>query len=132
MKKSIANKWVEALRSGKYQQAKGKLVVFDEEHEKAVGFCCLGVLGAVCGIELTDLERRGSLRDTRREQCGLSDAYGAPYNDEMEPLKIVLSVKDEETGEKVKTEFRDLAEANDNGASFETIATWIEKNYKNL
>lgn len=34
MKKSIANKWVRALRSGKYKQAKGTLVQFDNEGEK--------------------------------------------------------------------------------------------------
>ena len=37
MKKSIMKKWVAALRSGKYTQARGQL-------RKTEGFCCLGVL----------------------------------------------------------------------------------------
>lgn len=37
MKKSIAMKWVKALRSGKYKQTRGKL-------RGQRGYCCLGVL----------------------------------------------------------------------------------------
>lgn len=44
MKKSIANKWVKALRSGKYTQTKNNLC--DD-----VGHCCLGVL---CELYIKD------------------------------------------------------------------------------
>jgi len=43
----VKAKWVEALRSGEYPQAQNALVVYSE-HEP-LGYCCLGVLGAVCG-----------------------------------------------------------------------------------
>lgn len=44
MKKSIANKWVKALRSGKYTQIKNNLT-------DGVGHCCLGVL---CELYIKD------------------------------------------------------------------------------
>ncbi len=44
MKKSIANKWVKALRSGKYTQTKNHLC-------DSVGHCCLGVL---CELYIKD------------------------------------------------------------------------------
>jgi len=44
MKKSIANKWVKALRSGEYTQTKNNLA-------DSVGHCCLGVL---CELYIKD------------------------------------------------------------------------------
>ena|ERR1700733_8491047 len=35
--RELAEKWIEALRSGKYPQTKGRL-------RSSLGFCCLGVL----------------------------------------------------------------------------------------
>lgn len=43
MKKSIAMKWVKALRSGKYKQARLRL------GDAKNGYCCLGVLCKVTG-----------------------------------------------------------------------------------
>lgn len=40
---ALAKKWVKALRSGNYEQAKGKLKVADR-------FCCLGVLCEISGM----------------------------------------------------------------------------------
>jgi hypothetical protein len=42
MPKTVWQKWDEALRSGEYKQALGALEVM--EHDKVVGYCCLGVL----------------------------------------------------------------------------------------
>jgi hypothetical protein len=50
MKAEIKRKWVEALRSGHYDQASQTL--FDKEQQ---AYCCLGVLRSVCrkdGIRL--------------------------------------------------------------------------------
>jgi hypothetical protein len=43
MKKNIMNKWVKALRSGKYKQCQEKLCSVDSETGEE-SFCCLGVL----------------------------------------------------------------------------------------
>jgi hypothetical protein len=46
--KEIADMWIEALRSGKYQQTKGALEITADraadDHGFHAGFCCLGVL----------------------------------------------------------------------------------------
>ena len=49
MKKSIAMKWVDALRSGKYKQGHNQL--YDKETN---GYCCLGVLCKINKIKITD------------------------------------------------------------------------------
>lgn len=41
-------KWVEALRSGEYQQGKGHLTVLDADGNKF--YCCLGVACEVSGV----------------------------------------------------------------------------------
>ena len=47
MNPDIKSKWIQALRSGNYKQAKGSLRVDD-------GFCCLGVLCDVYQKEVGD------------------------------------------------------------------------------
>lgn len=42
MKKAIMNKWVKALRSGKYKQCKADLCQVDDKGN--LSYCCLGVL----------------------------------------------------------------------------------------
>lgn len=46
--------WVEALRSGEYEQGKGYLRVTDEDGQDK--FCCLGVLCEVAGLRPVDIE----------------------------------------------------------------------------
>ena len=42
MKKNIKNKWLAALKSGKYKQGQEELVQVNDENQKR--YCCLGVL----------------------------------------------------------------------------------------
>jgi hypothetical protein len=49
MDQEIKNRWVEALRSGKYKQAEGTLAIHNSDGEES--FCCLGVL---CEIAVED------------------------------------------------------------------------------
>lgn len=51
MKKEIAMRWIEALRSGKYMQGKGRLRSFYDE------FCCLGVLCNLHAIEHPEIAK---------------------------------------------------------------------------
>lgn len=52
MKREIAKRWVEALRSGGYEQTTGKLQRIEPgENGEPVGFCCLGVL---CELAVAD------------------------------------------------------------------------------
>ena len=47
MKTEIKRRWIEALRSGRYEQTEGKLRDGD-------GFCCLGVLCDISGVSEWD------------------------------------------------------------------------------
>ena len=50
--KEFAEKWMAALRSGKYKQGSGRLFLFD-------AYCCIGVAGAVCGVKDRLMDDKG-------------------------------------------------------------------------
>jgi hypothetical protein len=100
MNPELKAKWVEALRSGKYEQCRRAL------HD-GVGFCCLGVYGDVRGIPRASLlHHKGAV---------------GPYDDTaaaLNPLDEIPTVLVRHT----------LADLNDAGKSFAEIADWIERN----
>lgn len=56
--KEFAEKWLEALRSGKYKQTEGTLVrIIEEFNDKdpKCKYCCLGVAGKICNISSLDM-----------------------------------------------------------------------------
>jgi hypothetical protein len=63
MNEQIAKQWVEALRSGKYNQGQGFLCRIDANGNKY--HCCLGVLCEILGVkgEKIDLEEDPDTRD---------------------------------------------------------------------
>lgn len=118
MKKEVADKWVAALRSGKYKQSTGVL-------RHAGGFCCLGVLCEVAieeGIPLV-VEKRGY-------------GYNAiTYNDSSHLLpRAVLSWAEMrwDDGTFLGRVRKSLVQMNDHGATFEEIANIIETHYEEL
>lgn len=121
MDKKVAMKWIKALRSGKYKQTSEVLRQTDENGK--VGHCCLGVLAEISGVDKDFLNENGTLDEPDvRSRCGnIGDEEGTPR---AGCIKI-----------KIKKQLVDctgLAQANDQGASFKAIATWIEKNYEKL
>lgn len=111
MKKNVAMKWVEALRSGRYRQANGCL-----KRDKRT-FCCLGVLQeCVLGIPITSDEDDGCLYEAAQKKAGMRTDIGAL---EARP------------GDSF-SEYLSLADANDSGVRFPRIADWIEQNYEKL
>lgn len=115
MNQEVKEKWVAALRSGKYQQAGGHLRDGDQ-------FCCLGVLCDISGMgtwaaAVDDDERStfitttgdrasGTLPFEVQDWAGLTSSTG-------DPVYIA--------GDKFE-----LAGHNDGGATFEQIADAIE------
>ncbi len=71
MKKTLARKWVKALRSGKYEQGFGSIKCADNK------FCCLGVL---CEIEpnATSVNNKSLAHS---DMVGLSTSTGLITND---------------------------------------------------
>jgi hypothetical protein len=99
MNKRLKTKWVKALRSGKYSQARGTLKNFNlVGGEKFTSYCCLGVLK-----EIEPKIRRSSDKELLGPSCGIdidTQYKLAAMNDGLERKQ----------------------------KSFRAIATWIEKN----
>lgn len=128
MKKEVAERWVKALRSGKYEQGVGAL-----KHKSR--YCCLGVLCEISGlIEGSDL-----IKDT-----GTCILYAHSDNELKETIPDdILEWSEMKNG---RGEFWDLnnetiiyligrtslADANDHGDSFNQIADFIEKHWEIL
>lgn len=74
MKKSIAMKWVKALRSGKYKQ--GRKVLKNSEGK----YCCLGVMCEVVGY--VEILNKGLLPCDVVEKAGMATPNGYLTNAE--------------------------------------------------
>lgn len=99
MNPEVKAKWIEALRSGNYQQGRKHLRSLDDK------FCCLGVIEDVMGCTWEETTRNyeikgftGVLPPGDREKFGLDPS--------AESLLISM---------------------NDSGKSFAEIAAWIEE-----
>lgn len=143
MKKDIAKKWVRALRSKKYRQAKG--VLKTKTKSGSVSHCCLGVL-----CELYQQERKKAKKPemevddfSARDSGGLGVSSGNRIF-EFDGANTVLpdavqawaGMYDDagcfrgdfriESRNKLYR-YSGLAEMNDDGCRFSTIADTIEK-----
>jgi hypothetical protein len=101
-------KWIAALRSGEYKQAKGTL--YDPHTDS---FCCIGVAGHLCGV---DKER---LIDFK--MIGIIDHPDVMPAPKQYPDAISITKQFEEDVA------RKLSSKNDKGYSFSEIADWIEE-----
>lgn len=130
MKRRIFEKWLEALRSGEYQQGTGLLRSEDDK------YCCLGVL---CDVAEKEGVVKGELKDSP-EYMGLkSDPryyYGAEHHilpieviewagmaDSQSTLEKIQAGVFGEGSEGVLTWINDIS-----GANFDRIAEVIENN----
>lgn len=113
MDQEMKAKWVKALRSGKYTQTAGALYsnVSILNKEKP-GYCCLGVLARVNGVEDTYLQHCAKLDDISDICPAAKDSteWLGPWEDHS----IAFSTQSQ------------LAFMNDSGKSFAEIADWIE------
>jgi hypothetical protein len=120
MKKTVAMKWIKALRSGRYKQAKRFLRVKEAKQD---GYCCLGVL---CNLSKLGRWKKtkylGELRMSYLEMTGVLP----------EEVQKWAGMKSEIGTYFVGNTKKCLSGINDFGASFEEIADFIEKHYKNL
>jgi hypothetical protein len=128
MKKAFAMKWADALESGKYKQTTERL--FNGKN----GYCCLGVACVLAGKKFEFNENSG----TYFPNCHDVSAY----DDQILPTSIMeaIGMHDEagtpETEDGMvkigKREYSSLADANDHGVKFKSIAKYIRDNYKIL
>lgn len=116
MNKEIAEKWVAALRSGKYEQAKGTLKSINQG-----GFCCLGVLCDITALGRWEMDSEGH---------GLQYNTGDSFESAILPVLVMNYVEmNNAAGEVGDTA---LTEMNDTGMKFPEIADYIERNWEKL
>lgn len=104
MDAAIKSKWIKALLSGKYKQAKGRL------RNRRGGHCCLGVL---CDIVQPDKWVRFQVTD-RTYVWEHDNSSGLPTSEVLAAVGLHLSIAGK------------FADMNDEGASFKMIARRIK------
>lgn len=121
MKKEWADKWIIALRSGEYQQGKGRLRTLKG------GFCVLGVLCHIAGEVPTPGHEHSEL--------GTVYLYGPEAESAVLPERVMMKtgmhsnrgyMSDKSMG------VLSLSAMNDGGQSFGTMASFIEANWEQL
>lgn len=119
MDKHIAERWVEALRSGKYEQGRAEL------HPGENSYCCLGVL-----CDLYRVEQGKGQWDGASGYCEFVIADTEEAGFEVPPDSVLewagLNTPEGSVGE------QSLAEMNDNGATFTELADIIAKKWEVL
>lgn len=115
MNAEIKQKWIEALRSGKYEQ--GKYVLRSADNK----YCCLGVLCDIVAPGSWDKE------PSRNEFSRVNQFYG--HGDGLCSSSTSLSAAVELEVGLGSEDQRELANMNDNyGNNFNEIAVYIERN----
>lgn len=97
----LKKKWLCALKSGKFKKRREGLNINNT-------YCCLGVLGAVCGLTDRQLQDMSSIY-TKEKNVLLSEGFLEEVN---------LSSYEQET----------LAIINDETDGFDSVIAYIEKN----
>lgn len=112
--KKEGTKWLKALRSKKYKQDTGYL-------KSSSGYCCLGVLGRVCGLTEKELDNKYWLR--------LHDVHVEAIDHYFEEVENLINIPKEVIGADFDNMLvEELSRMNDNNKSFIDIADWIEDN----
>ena len=125
MDRKLKQRWLDALRSGRYRQTDSSLKTqfgrIAEPH-----YCCLGVLIEIEAPE--EFVRDGSGLATLRWELP-ANADDPNVDDDLRSTSY-LNRKLMERFDISEADMLAAAEMNDNGESFEQIADWIEENVK--
>lgn len=118
MNKEFKQKWIDALRTGKYQQGRGVLRTDNN------CFCCLGVL---CDLVDPNGWRSANLIETSVEGTDVSQEAHPFYVGEIGSAVSLPSTLRERLGLHI-ADVSALIRMNDSGMPFESIAKHIEAN----
>ena len=120
MNAEIKKQWVEALRSGDYEQGREALKLVEDD--ETVKHCCLGVL--------CDLYQKANGGDPDWSTESLYDSFGVEPDTELLPIVVSqwagLGHSDNPGTRKRDEEEKPLAGHNDAGETFACIADMIE------
>lgn len=114
MKKDIAEKWVAALRSGKYKQVRENMRRY--RHGEGYSYCCLGVL--------TDIV---CTKEERADEAMFMDEYGDGYLNPTISDRCSVNTSASGIAKKILVKMND-----EDGKSFEEIADCIEANWERI
>ena len=142
MKIEIAKQWVDALKSGTYQQGQGKLHATDING--ACMYCCLGVLCDLYmqqnpdELDVKVVTRKDAAYPQEYSQLSIGDASLTVYDNDS--LVLPLRVREwagisDPIGRFVNAESHaadSLAELNDHGMSFAALADVITEHVDEL
>ena len=133
MKPVTKQDWIDALRSGEFKQCTGALGKRDPE-TGTTSYCCLGVLATIAGVGV-QIEPLGVYVedamlftfDDDNEECGIiPDPYQSTIVSDLD-LSTLVVPDPEHPGGIDDDLMRILSTKNDNGATFEDIATYLEE-----
>ncbi len=119
MNQEVKEKWIAALRSGKYEQGQTKLRTLEDT------YCCLGVL---CDLAI----KEGVIEDWKLDSVAALNASNVWHADgahEYLPVSVQkwAGINSENPVLDDEESSFTLADENDNGASFHTISNLIEE-----
>jgi hypothetical protein len=116
LKPSFKVKWIAALRSGEYARGNGALCQEGKSFDK---FCCLGI---ACNILAP-----GKWEEDSSTKLSIDGETEFPPPSIIEKMFQSHATKFMHH-QAIDIAMYELADKNDNGWSFNRIATWIEKN----
>lgn len=132
-------KWVKALRSGKFKQGAGNLKQYNSRG--VAQHCCLGVLCELYNQEMKKNKKKSLPEKVCDNDSDFSHGYsrfGGKKEDLPKEVKDWAGMKNSlgkfQTNEVDEYGDREecLADLNDMGQKFKTIADIIEKNYESI
>jgi len=141
MDPGIRKKWVEALRSGKYEQNKHGLCAVDPDGGDGMAHCCLGVLcelaleGGVLSAACRKVDESGRVWFVGRSAYLPGDVVkwsGLPVSDPIVRFDDAIARLGDRDAQRARAsgalshDIVTLSELNDAGVSFEGIAAIVE------
>lgn len=140
MKQNIMKQWVKALRSGKYKQGTGTLKQYDSKGNAQ--HCCLGVLCELYNETMKKNKKKTLLEKVYDNDSDFSRGYSRFGGKKEDLPKDVMNWAGiEDSMGRFNADYYDnnifrgrncLADLNDLGKKFKTIADIIEKNWEVL
>ena len=128
MKIELKQKWLAALRSGEYKQCTRALVGTANDGS-GVGYCCLGVLAKVAGLNVISGEFTNDEGETD-EIDGVGDSPVDAHRDEYNPIWGLAGEQGSEESPVKGMVLTEAIDMNDNDKSFIEIADYLETHLK--
>ena len=134
MKQNVMKKWVKALRSGKYKQGTGTLKQYNSKGQAQ--HCCLGVLCELYNNEMKKNKKKTITEKVYDNDSDFNFGYTRFGNKRDDLPKEVMEWSGIENSigkfNLSDNHYETLADINEIGRKFKTIASIIEKNYEHL